>query len=178
MGSGQGPITSNFPPTPRPRMSADMALLSCAASRKTEAPTPAVITESRDPEIPTIDEIPTTTWVTVTAVPAMPAHTDPLALLPRCRARADLVNDAGHLVACDARVLQPRPMSLLHEHVTMTDPTGLHLEAHLVRPRRRHLSLDHLEWAARTTNLHRSHLCHRQASFCKSTNGDRLLSEK
>src|SRR3989442_14429724 len=126
---------------------------------------PAVITEPRDPEILATDEIPTTTWVTVTAVPSMPSHTHPLALLPRCRARPDLVNDAGHFVACDTRVLQPWPMSLLHKHVTMTDPACLHSDAHLVLPRPQHLSLDHFEWADRTTNLHRSHLCHRQASF-------------
>src|SRR2546426_5927549 len=123
--------------------------------------------ESRDSEILTPDKIPTTTRDTLTTVPAMPSHTHPLAILPRRHARSDLVDHSGHLVARDARVLQPGPMSFLHKQVTMTHTTGLHLDAHLVRPWCRHLSFDHFEWRARTTNLHRRHLCHERASFVR-----------
>src|SRR5437867_9465381 len=105
--------------------------------------------ESRDSGILTPDKIPTTTRDTLTTVPAMPSHTHPLALLPRRHARSDLVDHSGHLVARDARVLQPGPMALLPKQVAMADPTGMHLDAHLVRPRCRDLPFDHVERRAR-----------------------------
>src|SRR5437870_9100574 len=123
--------------------------------------------ESGDSEILTPDKIPTTTRNTLTTVPAMPSHTHPLALFPRRHAHSDLVDHSGHLVARDARVLQPGPMSFLHKQVTMTHTTGLHPEADLVGPRCRDLSFDHVERRARTTNLHRHHLCHERASFVR-----------
>ena len=128
---------------------------------------PAIITESRDSEILATDEIPTTTGDTLTAVPAVPSHPHPLALLPRRHARSDRVDHPGHLVPRDARVLQPGPMSFLHKQVTMTDPTGLHSDADCIGPRSRDLSRDNFEWRARTTNLHRGHLCHERASFVR-----------
>src|SRR5713226_7355340 len=97
-------------------------------------------------------------------MPTMPSHTDSLASPPRRHARSDLVDHSGHLVACDAWVLQPGPMSFLHKHVAMTDPTCLHRDAYLIGPRCWDLSCDYFEWRTWTTNLSSGHLCHRRAS--------------
>jgi hypothetical protein len=80
---------------------------------------------------------------------AMPSHTHPLALLPRRDARANLVDHADNLMTRDAWILEPGPISFLHEHVTVTDPTGLDSDAHPVRPRVWNLSHDHFEWCSR-----------------------------
>ena len=116
--------------------------------------------EPRDAQIPAADKAAAAARLTLAAVAAMPAHSDTLALLPDRWARSNLVNDAGHLVTRDARVFQPRPVAFLHKQVAMTDPARLHFDAHLVGPWRRHLLLDHFEGTARTTDLHRRHLCH------------------
>jgi hypothetical protein len=67
------------------------------------------------------------------AMPSVPAHADPLSLFPRLHVGADLVDDAGHLVARNTRVLNARPVAFLQEHVAVADAAGLDLDAHPTR---------------------------------------------
>ena len=80
---------------------------------------------------------------------AMPAYTDSLAFLPGGHAGAHLIDHAGHFMARDTGVVQPRPMTFLHKHVTMTDPTGLHSDPYAIGPGYRNFSFNHFKWSAR-----------------------------
>src|SRR5437016_10124389 len=119
---------------------------------------PAIFLESRDLKVLTAHEIPTATGDTLSTMSAVPPHADPLALLPNCHTRSNGIDHTGDLVPRHSWVLQARPVPLLHKEVTMTDATGLYLDADGMRPRFRHLAIHCLERAARTAHLHCNHL--------------------
>jgi hypothetical protein len=89
---------------------------------------------------------------------AVPPHADALALLPHRHTRSNGIDYTGDFMARDARVMQPRPVSFLYKDVAMANTASLYLDADGMRPRFRHLTIHCLERAARTTDLHHSHL--------------------
>src|SRR5687768_18528957 len=101
--------------------------------------------KSCNTKVLTRDEIPATTWHTLTAMPAMPPYSNALAFLPCRHARTDCVDHTCHFMAGNARIVQPRPMSFFHKQITMTDSAGLHLDANHVWPRLRDLPCDDFE---------------------------------
>src|SRR5438874_10648356 len=94
----------------------------------------------------------------------MPSHANSLAFLPRYDLRSDFVDDAGHLVPGNPRILQARPMSFLYKHVAMAHTTRLHLNANVAATRFWYISFYCFECGAGATNLHCGHLGHMSAS--------------
>jgi hypothetical protein len=89
---------------------------------------------------------------------SVPAYADPLAFLPGRHAQPNSIDHTGDLMARDARIVQPWPVPFLHKDVTVTDAASLYLDANGIRTRFWHLTIHSLKRAARTTDLHRSHL--------------------
>jgi hypothetical protein len=90
----------------------------------------------------------------------MPADAHPLTLLPSRDFSANLVDDAGNFMTRDPRILQPWPITFLHEDVAVTDPTGLHSNPDLVGTGCWDFSPDHLERRSGCWNLNSRHLRH------------------
>src|SRR5687768_13429035 len=124
----------------------------------------AVFLEAGHLEVSAPHEIAAPAGIALTTMAPMPAYTDPLALLPHRDARSNLVDDSGHLVARDSRVLEAGPIPLLHTQVTTTDAAGLDSDSDLVLPRRWDLSLGHFEWPTWRADFNSGHLWH-AASF-------------
>src|SRR5882672_12485627 len=74
-------------------------------------------------------------------MPAVPAHADPLTLLPDRHAYAASVDHYSNLVARNARILNPRPIAFLHQRIAMANTAGLDLNTHLPRTGLRNLPL-------------------------------------
>jgi hypothetical protein len=91
---------------------------------------------------------------------AVPSHTDTLAGLPIRNISADSVDAARDFVSRNTRVLNPGPMTLLHERVTVTDATGFDLNSDLVSRRFGNIPFHEFEIAARLADLNRFHFRH------------------
>src|SRR5262249_9494439 len=91
------------------------------------------------------DEVTAAARAAIAPVPAVPAQADPLAGFPTGHAGADVVDDAGDLVARGARILDARPDSLLRHRVAVADAAGLDLDAHGSRARLGNPLLDEIE---------------------------------
>ena len=73
---------------------------------------------------------------------AVPTHADTLALLPLGNTVTDFVDDAGHFMTGNARILDPGPVAFLGERVAVADTTGLYFDAHFSETRTGDLTLD------------------------------------
>jgi hypothetical protein len=109
----------------------------------------AIFLESGHLEVPTSHEIATSTRIAVTIMSTVPANSHSLAFLPHRHASAKLVYYSGYFVAGDPRVLQPRPMTFLHEDIAMADPTSLHSDTDLVALRCGDISLHYFKRCTR-----------------------------
>jgi hypothetical protein len=100
-------------------------------------------------EVPTTHEIASPTRIALKTMSTMPAYAYPLTIFPGCNTHANFIDNTGDLMPRDSRILQTWPNPLLHDHVTMTNPTGLHFNADLVCSRCWDLLLDYFKWRAR-----------------------------
>jgi hypothetical protein len=96
--------------------------------------------------------------IAVTAVPAVPADPDPLALCPSNNACANSVNDAGYFMSRDPRVLNARPQSILDHDIAVTDATCINLYSHMADAGLRDLAFNKFKGTARASDLHYTHL--------------------
>src|ERR1051326_7499174 len=110
--------------------------------------------------IDAVDEIARPAAFTLGAVAAVPADANALSDLPGTDPASDLVNPAGHLVSGYSRILDARPMAVLHHRVAVTDAACFDFDAHLVRRRLRNWPLDGFEVTARATHLNCVHRLH------------------
>src|SRR5205814_6811569 len=104
------------------------------------------------------DEIASSAGIAYEAMSSMPAYASALAGLPLRHMRTNGVHLSGNFVSRNARVLQPRPESLLHQHITVTNPAGFHLDAHLSASGFGYWSLDQFEISARSAYLNNFHV--------------------
>src|SRR2546425_9476384 len=114
-------------------------------------------------QISAVAEIPPAARQALSVLTAMPAHSHALALLPFGYTGAQLVDHPHDFVPRNTGVLNPRPSSFFDEHVAVTDPAGLHFDAHVSRAWLRHLSLDDLEISSWFANLCCLHWCYRHS---------------
>ena len=124
----------------------------------------AIIADAWNFQVPAIAEISTAARETCAVLAAVPADADALSLSPPGNTRAQLINDARDFVSWNSRILNAGPITILGEHVAMTNATGLHLHAYLSHRRRGNLALDDLEICPRPRNLSHSHW--RDSDFC------------
>ena len=121
----------------------------------------AVEVDPGDPEIVSAGQVvAAATAVAVAAVPAMPADAGAVARLPFGDVRADRVDDAGDLVAGNARQRDPWPESLDRQHVAMADPAGFDADADLPGTGLRDVALDERELRGGFRNGERAHPGH------------------
>jgi hypothetical protein len=104
------------------------------------------------------NKIAAATGITISAVPAVPADSDPLALYPSDNAYADRVNYSGDFMSRNPRVLDTRPHSLLGHGITVANSTSLNLYTHMPGTRICDLAFNEFKWAAGTSYLNDSHL--------------------
>src|SRR5450755_65432 len=95
------------------------------------------------------------------AVTAVPAHTDPHAFFPVGHIRPDRIDDAHHLMAGYARILDAGKSTGDREHVAVAYAAGLNLDAHLARLRVRDVALDDLESGIGLGDLNGFHSRHK-----------------
>src|SRR4030095_13154970 len=86
-------------------------------------------------------------------VAAVPADSDPLALLPRRNTGADGIHDARPLVSRNAGVLDFGPPAFRGAHTLVTAPASLHLDAHVPRSGLGDLAFDDVEAGLRLGDL-------------------------
>src|SRR5262249_16026896 len=120
------------------------------------------------------EEVTPATRVALPAVPAVPAHADPLAHLPRGDARAHGIDDADHLVPGNTWVREARERPLLRERVAVGNATGLDLDPHRSGDGLGDIALDDLEGDIRPRDLHNAHLRH-GASHLSAGRGEEHL---
>jgi hypothetical protein len=94
----------------------------------------------------------------MTAMSAMPAHSDPLAGFPAHNARAYRINDASHLVSRDPWILNARPEAFFCEHIAVADSASLDLDPNLSLSGGRDFTFNQFKGPLRTCDLHRTHL--------------------
>src|SRR5262249_32940766 len=111
------------------------------------------------------EEVAATAVVAVAAMAAVPPDADGLARLPAGGAGADLVDDAGDLVAWDPGVLETRKPALLDERIAVADAAGADLDPHGAGAGLGDRPLDDLEGAFRAGNLRDAHRRHDSSNF-------------
>src|SRR5450631_1432971 len=104
---------------------------------------------TRDARHFTVDQahrkISTPAGIAIAATAAEPAHTHALADFPAFYAFAQRVNHAGGFVPRHAGIGDAGPQSFLCQHVAVAHAAGLHLDAHVARPRVRNVALDNFK---------------------------------
>src|SRR5690349_3336065 len=127
----------------------------CFLPRKHVLLISAIEMNSRDFRIAAVDEIPAAARVTHKAMPAVPAYPHAIATLPHGDIFAHSVDTPRNLVPWRTRILQsPQgPMPFFDNRVTVTDPTGLDLDAYLSASRLRNRSLNNFEITSGTRKL-------------------------
>ena len=93
----------------------------------------------------------------MSAVTAMPAHSDPLAQRPSGDVWTDRIDDSRNLVPRNARILEAGPGSLLGKRVAVADAAGLDFDAHRTRAGPRDFALDEFQGAIRADDLYDAH---------------------
>ncbi|SPE28870.1 hypothetical protein SBA2_410053 [Acidobacteriia bacterium SbA2] len=124
---------------------------------------PTVIADARDFHIAAIAEVSAPAGVARSVMAAVPAHANTLALLPGGNTRTEFINNARDLVPGNSGILNAWPQAILGEHVTVADPTGLHLDAYVTCAGRGNFALDDLKIGSPLGNL-----CHLHGCCCKS----------
>src|SRR5262249_29058079 len=127
----------------------------------------AVIADAANFLVLTMTEISAAAFAASVVVTTMPAHACALSFLPRGNARADCIDDTGHFVPGNARVLYARHHAFFREHVAVANATRLDLDPDLSGTRLRNLALDDFKISARhgdLCNLHGGGLCTRSDS--------------
>jgi len=104
------------------------------------------------------NEVTAAARIAVTAVAAVPADSDPLALRPSGDACAHRVNDSGDFMSWDPRVLNAWPRSLLGHGIAVTDSTSLNLDAHVSNAGLRDFAFNNFKGSIRASDLHDTHL--------------------
>src|ERR1700730_7413688 len=102
----------------------------------------------------------------------MPATPHALSLLPLGHTRTHFVHNARDFVSRHARVFDARPQTLFCEHVTVTDTTGLHLDAYLFWTRLGNLAVDNLEIGSCLRNHRYLHWCYCDPRRCHMSSHD------
>src|SRR5678815_1992042 len=95
------------------------------------------------------------------AVPAMPAHTNPLAQLPASNAAAQSVDASGNFMARNPRILQTWPQPILHEQITMAYAAGLDFDPNLGFLRLWDIAFNQFPFSSWFANLCHFHALHR-----------------
>jgi hypothetical protein len=119
------------------------------------------------------NEVTTAARIAVTAVPAVPADPDPLALRPSGNPFADRIYDSGDFMSRHPRVLDTRPQSLPGHGITVADAARFDLYANLPGARIRNIAFNKFKWATSLSDLHDTHLCHKVSPFAFSPLTDR-----
>ena len=115
----------------------------------------AVVVDAGDELVFAEDEVAAAAGRAVVAVAAVPAEADALAELEERDVGADGVDDAGDLVAGDARDIGvPGHMAFLGERVAVADAAGLHANADMAGAGIGELLLDELKRSAGGGYLH------------------------
>ena len=96
----------------------------------------------------------------VAATAAEPADADALPDCPAMNLRSNRVDDADHLMAGNARILDAGKKALDGDEIAVADAAGLHADAHLAGARLGHLALHRLELPPDLRDDHRAHLRH------------------
>jgi len=100
------------------------------------------------------DEIAAAARDAVVAMSAVPAQADALPGLEERNLRSNRIHHPGDLVARNARKLDARPLTELRQRIAVTNPAGLHANAHMARTGLRKFLLNEFEGAARGGDLH------------------------
>src|SRR5262249_3712028 len=117
----------------------------------------AVITDTADFLVLAMPEITSPALAASVVVTAMPAHAHALSFFPRGNAGPDFINDAGHFVPGDARVLYSRHHAFFREHVAVANATSLNFDAYLPCAGLRNLTLHDFKGGAGFADLRRLH---------------------
>ena len=96
----------------------------------------------------------------IAAGAAEPADARARAHCPALDALAERLDDADHLVAGNARILDARHETLHGENIAVADAARLHANAHLLPARERNVPLLRLQWSAGPLDDHRAHSRH------------------
>ena len=87
----------------------------------------------------------------------MPSYADALSGLPQRDVGADGVDASGDLVSGDARILNAGPDSFFHQHIAVTNATGLDLNADLTASGLRGWAFDDFEVSTGFADLNGFH---------------------
>src|SRR5262245_29396837 len=96
-------------------------------------------------------------FLTISAMTPMPADADPVAYFPLRDTRAHRIHNSDDFMAGHARILQARPVPILHERVTVADSAGLHFDSDLIRRRIGDGPFNNLKISSRFADLRNSH---------------------
>jgi hypothetical protein len=127
----------------------------------------AVITDACNLHVPAIAKVSAPELGTGIILAAVPANSDALPLLPLGNTGAYFIDNPGHFMAWNARVLNSRPGALHRERVAVTDTTGLHPDAHVSRIRHWNVPFNDLEARSRLQNLRGFHSCYFDCCGCQ-----------
>src|SRR5262249_34216587 len=94
------------------------------------------------------------------AIASVPAHTHLLARLPSGNTRADGIDDTGHFMAGNPRVLQAWRSPLLRERIAVADAASLHPDPYRPGTRLRDRPFHDLEGSFRARDLRDTHHPH------------------
>jgi hypothetical protein len=111
------------------------------------------------------NKVTTAARIAVTAVPAVPADSDPVALCPSSYAFADRVDDSGDFMSRHPRVPDARPCSLLGHGIAVADATSIDLYTHVSSDGLCDLAFNEFKGATGLSDLHDSHLWHTVSPF-------------
>ncbi len=125
-----------------------------------------VIADAGNFQIPAIAKISAPARQTRAILAPVPSNTDTLSLLPLGNIGTHFIDDAGHLMSGNARILNSGPCALFREHITVAHTTGLHLDPHVSCTRLRNLALDDLEISSGTGDLRYLHRCYCDCCSC------------
>src|SRR5579864_7119958 len=117
----------------------------------------AVIADSAYLHVSAIPKVSAPAFPAGAVVPAMPADSDSLPLLPHCDARSNFVDDPGNFVTGNTWILNPRQHALCDEHVAVADATGPDLDTNLSRSGLRNFALNDLKTCSGLRDLRRLH---------------------
>jgi hypothetical protein len=106
------------------------------------------------------EEIPSAAGIAVSAVPAVPAHSQALARSPSGNTWSDGVDHPNHFMSGNSRVLNPGQVALFGERIAVTDPARLDSDSDGAGGRLRNIALDNLERAIGARHLNATHLGH------------------
>jgi hypothetical protein len=96
--------------------------------------------------------------ITIATVSTVPADADPLTLYPALNLLSNFIDNSGNLMSRDARVLNPRPRSLLGQRVAVADAAGLDFDAHGTDAGFRGLAYDYFNGSIWFSDLRDTHL--------------------